>query len=96
MNSIFDDESRFYYAEWQLGLQAQFLQPDTTLQRGAAGAAKVGVPTPLIAAPTILLATAAFAPSKKPEGSWLFESKLLTTEKERKKHYWRAMRSVLP
>ena len=95
MNSIFDDESRFYYAEWQLGLQAQFLQPDTTLQRGVAGAAKVGVPTPIIVAPTILLATAAFAPSKKPEG-WLYESKLLTTDKERKKHYWRAMRSVLP
>ena len=96
MDTVFDEESRFYYAEWQLGLQEQFMDPDTTLQRTIGGAAQLGVPTPIIAAPTMILATAAFTPSKKLEGTWLFQSKLLTTEKQRKKHYWRSMRAVLP
>lgn len=96
MNTVFDNESQFYYAEWQLGLQDQFLEPDTTLQRAIGGAAKLGVPTPLIVTPTILLASAAFVPSKKLETGWMFQSNLLQTEKQRKRHYWQGMRMVLP
>lgn len=86
----------YYYQPWQYELQEDFESgSDSNILKLAAFATERGVPAPLVATPVIGLAAAAYVPTKSLEGSWL-DSPLLTTEKQRRRHYWNAMRAVLP